>query len=75
MRSRLRWLFAGITALLVGYVLFRRSESKRTAEETRRYLEQEEKLRAIAASMKQEGDAPTSPPPLDQSNNRPARTG
>ncbi len=75
MRSRLRWLFAGITALVVGYVLFRRSETKRTVEETRRYLEQEEKLRAIAASMKQERDAPTSPPPLDQSSNRPARTG
>ncbi len=71
---RLKWFFPGITALLVGYVLYRRSESKRVVEEDRRYLEREEKLKAVAAAMKDEADAADSPPPLDKSPNRPGRS-
>ncbi len=68
MRSRLKWVFAGLTALVVGYALFRRRESKRISEEQRDHLEREAKLKAIAASMKQEEDESPSALPGDLPN-------
>ncbi len=54
MRIRLHWFFAGITALVVGYTVYRRQEAKRVADENRRYREREEKLKAIVEAMKKE---------------------
>lgn len=61
MRSLFKWTFAGISALLVGYFLYRRGETKRRSDEQRRYLDREEKLRAIAAAMQHDGEAKRSP--------------
>ncbi len=57
-RSRLKWIFAGISAMLVGYVLYRRREAKRVADEQGRYVEREERLHAIADAMLRDGDPP-----------------
>ncbi len=71
MRSRLKWIFAGISAVVVGYLLYRRSEVKRREEEQRRYLDREEKLRAIAAAMKHDGEALQTPPLHEEQPNLP----
>lgn len=54
MRSRLKWAFAGITALVLGYTLFKRQQTKKAADDVRRFLERDEKLKAIAEAMKRE---------------------
>ncbi len=71
MRSRLKWVFAGISAVVVGYFLYRRSEAKRRVEEQRRYLDREEKLRAIAAAMKQDGEELRTPTLHEEQSNLP----
>ncbi len=71
MRSRLKWIFAGISAMVVGYFLYRRSEAKRRVEEQRRYLDREEKLRAIAAAMRQDGETLQTPPLHEEQPNLP----
>ncbi len=74
MRLRLQWLFAGITALLVGYSVYKRTEAKRLEEENRLYREREERLKSLLASMKEDGDLTITLPPAEEKPLTPPRS-